>query len=119
LIFSSISISLLVSLVAGRRNSVLLGHRSRERTPGYLSTGISNLLQPAKAEVVLGQLSTYLASWVRPEPISTSQKTAVNIYWGCGTQKYRARILKHLLEAKKVDFLKRPVFSTSECVQQV
>jgi hypothetical protein len=29
-----------------------------------LSTGISNLLQPAQAEVVLGQLSMYLASWV-------------------------------------------------------
>ncbi len=30
----------------------------------YLSTGISNQLQPAQAEVVLGQLSTYLASWI-------------------------------------------------------
>jgi hypothetical protein len=40
---------------------------SRECTPPspYLSTGISNLLQPAQAEVVLGQPSTYLASWVR------------------------------------------------------
>jgi hypothetical protein len=28
-----------------------------------LSNGISNLLQPAQAEVVLGQPSTYLASW--------------------------------------------------------
>jgi hypothetical protein len=36
---------------------------SREYTPFILSTGISNLLQPAQAEVVLGQLSTYLASW--------------------------------------------------------
>ncbi len=36
---------------------------SWECTPLYLSTGISNLLQPAQAEVVLGQLSTYLASW--------------------------------------------------------
>ncbi len=35
---------------------------SRECTPPYLSTGISNLLQPAQAEVVLGQRSTYLAS---------------------------------------------------------
>jgi hypothetical protein len=43
--------------------SGLLGHRSRECTPAYLSTGISNLLQPAQAEVVLGHLSTYLASW--------------------------------------------------------
>ncbi len=37
---------------------------SRECTPPYLSTGISNLLQPAQAEVVLRHLSTYLASWV-------------------------------------------------------
>jgi hypothetical protein len=73
LIFCSISISLLASLVAGRSYeysdfwfgdpSVLLGHRSRECTPGYLSTGISNLLQSAQAEVVLGHLSTYLVSW--------------------------------------------------------
>ncbi len=39
---------------------------SRECTPSDLSTGISNLLQPAQAEVVLGQLSTYVASWVLP-----------------------------------------------------
>ncbi len=37
---------------------------SRECTPPYLSTGISNLLHPADAEVVLGQLSMNLASWV-------------------------------------------------------
>jgi hypothetical protein len=36
---------------------------SRECTLPNLSTGISNLLQPAQAEVVLGQRSTYLASW--------------------------------------------------------
>jgi hypothetical protein len=36
---------------------------SWECTPPYPSTGISNLLQPAQTEVVLGQLSTYLASW--------------------------------------------------------
>jgi hypothetical protein len=36
---------------------------SWECTPPYLSTGISNLLQPAQAEAVLGQHSTYLASW--------------------------------------------------------
>jgi hypothetical protein len=36
---------------------------SRECTPPYLSTGISNLLQPAQAEVVMGQRSMYLASW--------------------------------------------------------
>jgi hypothetical protein len=40
-------------------------HCSRVCTPPYLSTGISNLLLPAQAEVVMGQLSTYLASWVR------------------------------------------------------
>ncbi len=38
---------------------------SRKCTPPYLSAGISNLLQPAQAEVMLGQLSTYLASWGR------------------------------------------------------
>ncbi len=36
-------------------------------TPPYLFTGISNLLQPAQAEVVLGQRSTYLASWSRKD----------------------------------------------------
>ncbi len=40
-----------------------------ECTPPYLSTGISNLLQPAQAEVVLGQRFTYLASWVVTERI--------------------------------------------------
>jgi hypothetical protein len=66
LIFCSISISLLASLVAGTVEdpSVLLGHCSRECTPPYLSTGISNLLQPVQADVVLGHLSIYLASWV-------------------------------------------------------
>jgi hypothetical protein len=39
-------------------------HCSSECTPPDLSTGISNLLQPAQAEVVLGHLSTYLASWI-------------------------------------------------------
>ncbi len=42
---------------------ILLVQISRECTPPYLSTGILNLLQPAQAEVVLGQLSAYLASW--------------------------------------------------------
>jgi hypothetical protein len=37
---------------------------SWECTPRYQSAGISNLLQPAQSEVVSGQLSTYLASWV-------------------------------------------------------
>jgi hypothetical protein len=41
----------------------LLVQISRECTLPYLSTGLSNLLQPAQAEVVLGQRSTYLASW--------------------------------------------------------
>ncbi len=36
---------------------------SWERTLPYLSTEISNLLPPAQAEAVLGQRSTYLASW--------------------------------------------------------
>jgi hypothetical protein len=35
---------------------------SRESIPPDLSAGISNLLQPAQAEVLLGQLSAYLAS---------------------------------------------------------
>jgi hypothetical protein len=58
LIFYSLSISLLASLVAGiGYPSVLLMRYSRESTPPYLSSGISNLLQPAQAEVVLGQRS--------------------------------------------------------------
>ncbi len=40
---------------------------SWECTPPYLSIGISILLQPAQAEVVLGQLSAYLASWMDTE----------------------------------------------------
>jgi hypothetical protein len=43
--------------------SGLLVQISRECTPPYRLTGISNLLKPAQAEVVLGQRSTYLASW--------------------------------------------------------
>ncbi len=49
---------------------------SRECTPPYLSTGISNLLQLTQAEVVLGQLSSYLVSWgvfVWSKPVSVSQ----------------------------------------------
>jgi hypothetical protein len=61
LIFCSISIFLLASLEAGRRSQLV--QISREFTAPYLSTGISNLLQPDQAEVMLGQLSTYLASW--------------------------------------------------------
>jgi hypothetical protein len=41
----------------------MLAQISRECTPSYLFTGLSNLLQPAQAEAVLGQRSTYLASW--------------------------------------------------------
>ncbi len=52
--------------------SVMLGHSSRECTPPYLSTRISNLLQPAQAEVVLGHSSMYLASWV--QTVSSSCK---------------------------------------------
>jgi hypothetical protein len=65
-VFCSISIFLLASLMAGRRPTVILVQSSRECTLPCLSTGISNLLQPAQAEVVLGQLSTYeyLASLV-------------------------------------------------------
>jgi hypothetical protein len=64
LIFCSISIFLLASLVQVGNPILMLARRSRECTPPYLSTGKSNLLQPAQAEVVLGQLSMYLASCV-------------------------------------------------------
>jgi hypothetical protein len=50
---------------------------SRECTPPYLSTGISNLLQPAQAEVVLGQRSTYLASWLLPVTRLASRKILI------------------------------------------
>jgi hypothetical protein len=66
LIFCSISIFLLAILVAGKKpqwTSGLLVQISRECIPPYLSTGISNLREPAQAEVVLGQRSMYLASW--------------------------------------------------------
>ncbi len=51
---------------------------SRECTPPYLSTGISNLLQPAQAEVVQSQPFTYLASWV--EPTVCAVHGGVNLY---------------------------------------
>jgi hypothetical protein len=35
----------------------------------YIYPGISNLLQPAQAEVVLGQLSMYFASWNQPQRV--------------------------------------------------
>ncbi len=49
---------------SGRQETtgVLLVKISRECTPSP-TLGTSNLLQPAQAEVMLGQLSTYLASW--------------------------------------------------------
>ncbi len=59
LIFCSVSIFLLASLVAGRRPQCTVAGNVLYQT----YTGILNLLQPAQAEVVLGQLSTYLASW--------------------------------------------------------
>jgi hypothetical protein len=64
LIFCSISIFLLASLATGWQPNVQLAHSSRECIPPDLSTGISNPPQPAQVEVVLGQLSMYLASWV-------------------------------------------------------
>jgi hypothetical protein len=51
---------------------------SRECTPQYLSTGISNLLQPAQAEVVLGQCSTYLASWAVTGSAAAGMNIAVS-----------------------------------------
>jgi hypothetical protein len=74
LIFCSISILLLASLVAGRDPSILLVQISRECTPPHLSTGISNLLQPAQAEVVLGHLSRSLTSWLLPASRLASRK---------------------------------------------
>jgi hypothetical protein len=41
-----------------------LVHCSGQCTPSSISTGTSNPLQLAQTEVVLGQLSTDLASWV-------------------------------------------------------
>ncbi len=43
---------------------VLLVHHSRECAPPYLSTRISNPLQLGQTEVVMGQSSMYLASWL-------------------------------------------------------
>jgi hypothetical protein len=77
LIFCWISIFLLASPVAGRRPQYTAVQIIRECTPPYLSTGISNLLQPAQAEVVFGQHSTYLASWFLPKPHTP------NLYWYC------------------------------------
>jgi hypothetical protein len=59
---------------------------SRECTPEYISTGISNLLQPAQAEVVLGHLSTYLASWLIPCIVSVH--TVHYVYSAYDTDKF-------------------------------
>jgi hypothetical protein len=62
----TISIFLPASLVTGTVGDPngLLVQSSKECTPPDLSTGISNLLRPLQAEVVLGQLSMNFASWV-------------------------------------------------------
>ncbi len=49
--------------------SVLLVQSSKECTLSDLSTGILNLLRPAQAEVMLGQLSTSFAYWVHPKTL--------------------------------------------------
>ncbi len=69
LIFCSISIILLASLVADGRPQCTVGAVQQGMYLHYvdLSTGISNLRQSAQAEVVLGPLSSYLASWVDTE----------------------------------------------------
>ncbi len=50
---------------------MLLVQSSMECTPPYQLTGISNLLQPAQAVLVLSQRSMYLASWFSPDGFST------------------------------------------------
>jgi hypothetical protein len=55
---------------------------SWECTPPYPSTGISNLLLPAQAEVVLGQLSTYLATWVHPKRLNSRELAQHNFCLG-------------------------------------
>jgi hypothetical protein len=83
-IFCTISIFLLDSLVAGRNPSVILMHSSRECTPPYLSTGISNLLQPAQAEVVLGPALYVFSLLVHNHHPSVTgpELEFVNISWG-------------------------------------
>ncbi len=51
LLFCSISIFLLASLVAGRNPSVILVQNSRECTPPYLSTGIKAPASPGRSRV--------------------------------------------------------------------
>ncbi len=88
LIFCSMSIILLASLLAGRRPQLV--QISRECTPPYLPTGISNLIQPAQAEVVLGQLSTYLASWVTIVPSATCSPRG-SVKMGRGAERTQAK----------------------------
>jgi hypothetical protein len=79
---------------------------SWECTPPYLSIGISNLLQPAQAEVVLGQPSTYLASWRKTDVnrnIETKKDSflklhmskAVAVFLGRGWLRVRIVRLEH------------------------
>jgi hypothetical protein len=107
LIFYSIRIFLLASPVAGKKTpSGLLVQISRECTPPYLSTGISNLLQPAQAEVVLGQLSTYLASWsavfslIAPRPPERHSHTTGYIDIGPVIAKHFFNLISQLVIAE-------------------
>ncbi len=58
---------------------------SMECSQSHLSTGISNLLQPAQAEVVSGQLSTHLASW---DETSAAANTVHLILMGLAVAEY-------------------------------
>jgi hypothetical protein len=85
LIFYSIIFFLLASLVAGGgpKCSARLPQQRMYSTIQYLSTGVSNLLQPAQAEVVLGQLSTHLASWVtrvKSSQVTIGSRSCVRMY---------------------------------------
>jgi hypothetical protein len=64
LIFFSISIILLASLVAGTRPIVMLVQNIKECTPPYLSTGISNLLHtvPKAAQISEKYLGVYMGA---------------------------------------------------------
>jgi hypothetical protein len=97
LIFCSISISLLASLVAGRRPQCSAGHGSRECTPSYLFTGISNLLQAAQAGVVLGQRSTYLASWSVPNNSPRVVRRYTGRKTSTGYIRYGSQLTAHIL----------------------
>ncbi len=56
-------------------------------------TGISHLLQPAQAEVVLGQLSTYLASWVADFQCVCMQNIYMYVYLNRCSQSNHAAVL--------------------------